>query len=197
MKITINKNEVLSNNISDSNEWLDFTKTMPNEHYALLCYLTNKFNNVTMLDMGTWAGWSAISLAQNPSNKIITYDIVDELDRVQGGINVKDRFLSLSNIERRMIDVKTEHEDIIKSAALIVLDIDPHDGIQEMDFTNYLTKMQYSGFVLCDDIYLNDGMKEWWNSISLPKYDLTDVAHYSGTGIICYGDTQLNLIELQ
>jgi predicted O-methyltransferase YrrM len=197
MRITINKNEVLSNNLLDNNEWMQFAATMPKEHYALLCYITTRLDNATILDMGTWAGWSAISLAQNPTNKVITYDIVDELDRSQCGINVKDRFLSLTNIERKMLDARNETEENIKAASLIMLDVDPHDGIQEMDFTNYLSKIKYTGFVVCDDIYVNQGMIDWWNSITLPKYDLTNVGHYTGTGIICYGDTEVSLIELQ
>ena len=178
---------------------MEFARAVPGEHYALLCYLSTKFNNATILDLGTWAGWSAVSIAQNPTNKIITYDIVDELNRTQRDVCIKDTFYTYSNIERRMIDARTEKPEVIKSAALLILDIDPHDGIQETDFTNYLDSINYEGFVICDDIHCNEGMRNWWSSITRPKYDLTDVAHHtlqSGTGLICYGNCEVELIEL-
>jgi predicted O-methyltransferase YrrM len=199
MKLTIDKNKVFTENIKDSDGWVDFARQVPGEHYALLCYLSTKFNDSTILDLGTWAGWSAVSLAQNPTNTVITYDIVDELPRSQNGICIQDKFYTYSNIQRKMIDARKELPEIIKSAALIILDIDPHDGVQETDFTNYLDKIGYEGFVVCDDIHLNDGMVNWWNSIKLPKHDLTDVAHNNagaGTGLICYGKAQATVIEL-
>ena len=199
MKLTIDKNKVMTEVIQSPDGWVDFARAVPGEHYALLCYLSTKFNNATILDLGTWAGWSAVSIAQNPSNKIITYDIVDHLNRSQRGVCIRDQFNTYSNIERRMIDVRTEKPEVIKSATLLILDIDPHDGLQETDFTKYLTSINYEGFVLCDDIYFNEGMKNWWNSITQPKYDLTDIAHHtgqSGTGLICYGNCGVDLIEL-
>lgn len=198
MKLTINKQEINSvQSLNATNEWIEFAKTVTGEHYLLLCYLTTKFNNATILDMGTWTGWSAISLAQNPSNTIITYDIVDELDRWQRGVNVKDKFLSYSNIHRKLVDARKESAEIIKSASLILLDIDPHDGLQETEFTNFLRTIGYKGYVLCDDIHYNQGMKDWWNSVDLPKYDLTDVGHsnaYAGTGLICYGGVEVEIV---
>lgn len=200
MELVINKNKVLTESIDSPDGWVDFARGVAGEHYGLLCYLSTKFNNTTILDLGTWAGWSAVSIAQNTTNRVITYDIVDELGRYQNGICIKDRFNTYSNIERRMIDARTESPEIIKSAGLIILDIDPHDGLQETDFTNYLDEIGYEGFVVCDDIHLNKGMRDWWSSITLPKYDLTDVAHnnsQAGTGLICYGKAQATVIELE
>jgi hypothetical protein len=201
MKLTIDKNKVMTEPISNgSDNWIDFARDIHGEHYSLLCYLSTKFNNITILDLGTWAGWSAVSIAQNPTNKVITYDIVDELNREQRGVCIKDTFNTYKNIERRMLDVKNESPDVIKSATLLILDIDPHDGIQETEFTNYLDSINYEGFVLCDDIHFNEGMRQWWNSITLPKYDLTDIAHSNGnagTGLICYGNHEVKIIELK
>ena len=200
MELVIDKNRILTESIESPDGWVDFARGVTGEHYGLLCYLSTKFNNATILDLGTWAGWSAVSIAQNPTNKVITYDIVDELGRSQNGICIKDKFDTYSNIERRMIDARTESPEVIKSADLIILDIDPHDGIQETDFTNYLDEIGYEGFVVCDDVHLNKGMRDWWSSITLPKYDLTDVAHnnsQAGTGLICYGKVKATVIELE
>jgi len=147
------------------------------EHYRLLSYLVNKFDNTTVIDAGTYQGWSALAMAQNPSNKVLSYDIVP----------LSFDFLkSYVNVELIQKDINNEDASFILNAYLIMLDVDPHDGIQEKLFIQKLIDINYTGYVLCDDIFLNDQMTAWWKSISLPKYDLTDVGHMHGTGLICF-----------
>jgi predicted O-methyltransferase YrrM len=43
---------------------------------------------------------------------------------------------------------------------LILLDIDPHDGIQEAKFLDILRRIQYQGIVIMDDIHLNPAMDD-------------------------------------
>ena len=50
------------------------------EHYKLLAYLSSFFNNETIVDIGTYRGLSALALSYNSSNKIITYDIIDNFN---------------------------------------------------------------------------------------------------------------------
>ena len=45
------------------------------EHYRLLTYLANQYNGINIIDAGTYQGLSALALAQNPNNKIWSYDI--------------------------------------------------------------------------------------------------------------------------
>ena len=116
-----------------------------------------------------------MALLQNPSNKIITYDIFDK--------NLYF-FSEYKNLEFKKLDINEETPDNLKSANIIVLDIDPHDGIQEKKFIDYLIDINYKGYVICDDIFLNKGMSEWWESINIEKYDITEVGHFSGTGVI-------------
>ena len=61
-----------------------------------------------------------------------------------------------------------------------------HDGFQEQNFTDLLKKIDYKGYVLCDDIHLpwSPQMDVWWNSLEIEKYDLTDIGHTWGTGLI-------------
>jgi hypothetical protein len=84
------------------------------------------------------------------------------------------------------LDINLEDSETIKGCKLILLDIDPHDGIQETVFTNKLANINYKGFIICDDIHLNIGMRNWWNSLNVEKYDLTDIGHMSGTGMLVY-----------
>ena len=44
------------------------------EHYKLLSYISQQYNGITILDVGTLRGASCLALAQNKNNKVITYD---------------------------------------------------------------------------------------------------------------------------
>lgn len=151
----------------------------PDEHYRLLVYLSHLFNDEVIIDAGTCQGHSCLSLAQNPKNKIITYDIMQnpllcDLD-------------SMPNVQRKILDINLENEEIIKSAKIILLDIDPHDGRQETIFYKKLKEIDYKGFLIIDDFKLNEPMIAFWQSINDSKYDISNVGHWSGTGIVSIG----------
>ena len=173
----INKQEVLEQNLDFFNFDLKAYPYLKHEkeHYRLLTYLSKTNDNILIIDAGTSQGHSCLALAQNLKNKVITYDIMDKNFPF---------FNEYKNIEFKKLDINQETPETIKSAKLIILDIDPHDGRQEKIFTDYLIKINYKGYVLCDDIHLNQGMKDWWNSILIEKHDVTEVGHFSGTGLI-------------
>jgi len=90
------------------------------------------------------------------------------------------------NVEYRIGDFR-EDPDVLKSP-FILIDVDPHDGIQEKEFHEFFLKNKYRGLVAWDDIHL-PLMNPWWNSINEPnvkKVDLTRVGHHSGTGLLIY-----------
>ncbi len=62
----------------------------------------------------------------------------------------------------------------------------------EYEFLNVLRQNDWKGLLVLDDIHYNDEMKRFWESIPVAKYDLTDVGHASGTGIVDFGG-QLNI----
>jgi SAM-dependent methyltransferase len=159
------------------------------EHYKLLTYLTNLYNDITILDIGTNTGESAIALAQNKNNKVISYDIENKVI-----VKMTEEY---SNIEHKIMDISNETDEIIKSAKIIMFDI-AHDGIQEKNFTDRLKRIDYKGFLICDDIncpfYPN--MNPWWNSIEIEKYDISDIGHMWGTGLVnYYGDNSIEIIK--
>lgn len=141
------------------------------EHYTLLTSVSTQYNNTTLYDIGTYRGLSALALSSNPTNKVISYDIgyYVEIDRP-------------SNVEFRIGDCYNDAN--LLQAPLIVVDVDPHDGIFETQFVKYLTDKGYVGTVIFDDIHLNKGMSDFWNSITQEKNDFTSVGHWSGTGVV-------------
>ncbi len=148
--------------------------TAPKEHYRLLAHLSYKFNNQTLYDIGSYRGLSAIALAANQENKVISYDIDDFL-----------RVEKMNNVEYKIGNC---YEDPgLLSSPLIMLDVDPHEGTFEQSFVEYLLKQEYKGVVVLDDIHLNPAMIQFWNWISgVEKHDITEYGHHSGTGLVIF-----------
>lgn len=145
------------------------------EHYRLLTYISKLYDGEVICDVGTCNGCSALALSENLNNTIKTFDIVDYKEH---GVLVKD------NIKFFLDDI-LKYDDVIKQTRFIVLDTN-HDGIFEKKFYNKLKELNYKGLLLLDDIYLNDVMRSFWNSISEEKYDLSIKGHSTGTGIVLF-----------
>lgn len=143
------------------------------EHYRLLAYLSFKYNNNVLFDIGSYRGLSAIALAANPTNKIISYDIAHYL-----------RVDKMSNVDYIIGNCYDDPE--LLSSPLIMLDVDPHEGTFERSFIEHLTKNDYKGIVILDDIHLNSQMDSFWNWIDVKKHDVTEYGHHSGTGLVVF-----------
>ncbi len=143
------------------------------EHYDLLSTLSKNYNNVKIYDIGSYRGLSAVALSSNPTNLVISYDIgyYVEVERPE-------------NVEFRIGNFYTDVDML--SSPLIVFDIDPHNGQDERTFVDNLIRVGYKGTVIFDDIHLNDGMKQFWESVTQEKVDLTNIGHWSGTGMVIF-----------
>ena len=165
------------------------------EHYRLLSFLSTKFNNSNIIDLGTHKGHSACALSYNPSNKIHSFDIIDNVD------NNKIRNLSnvifhhenvFDHIDTSSAFLRNPSIDaLIKSATLIFMDVDPHNGKSEFEFYNFLHRIGFTGILVCDDIWYFKEMRDnfWYKIDEFNKSDLTEIGHWSGTGIINFSDT--------
>jgi predicted nicotinamide N-methyase len=142
------------------------------EHYRLLVYISQLYKGVTLLDIGSYQGSSAIALSFNKKNKVISYDIVHQ-PKIQ---------------EIKIPNIKFIKGDVLKdeiTAPFIILDT-YHDGTFEQKFVDYLEKINYKGLVMFDDIYLNNEMTNFWDGLKNEKYDLTEIGHHTGTGIAIF-----------
>ena len=151
------------------------------DHYKLLAFLSSLFQDSVICDLGTNRGLSAIALA-SPSNKVYSYDIVDKssAELKQSSKNINCEFLL-----RNCLDSPTDRDRLL-SSAIIMLDTD-HDGAFEKELYSFLKHNGYKGILLLDDIHLNLAMKDFWNSIEEPKWDITSYGHFSGTGFVSFG----------
>lgn len=153
-----------------------FLDTQFKEHYRLLAYLSTLYCDQTLFDVGTLKGYSALALSYNNSNRVISYDIEDLKELYDAR--------SLTNIEYRIGNVLDDPR--LLSAPVILLDT-YHDGSFENEFYQFLKKNNYKGLLVLDDIHLNNPMREFWRRIEEPKEDMTNLGHWSGTGLVDFG----------
>lgn len=160
------------------------------EHYKLLVEISHQLHDgANIADVGTYYGASALMLSSNPVVNVTTYDIF----KVIPGEEV---LTPLSRPNVKMV-VQSGHDNIdsISHCDLVVLDIDPHDGKQEPVFISLLREKGFRGLLLCDDINLNKEMHHFWASTcpDLKKVDVTHLGHWSGTGVIVFDPTYIDV----
>lgn len=189
------------------------------EHYSMLAYLSTLYNNKTILDIGTFQGGSALALSYNQNNKVISVDL-----KYQVEISTNDlsniEFLEGDILSNNLINPKKttsipttgllgfesptsqiKGPELIQSASLILYDT-VHNGIIEKEFHDHLIKTNWKGICIWDDIKyrwngdIRQGMQDFWNSINNNnKMDITKYSHWTGTGLVWYGDKpEINLL---
>lgn len=145
------------------------------EHYRLLSFISKLYNDEMLCDVGTCNGCSSISLSEEPTNIVKTFDVVDYKEP-----GVIDKI----NIEFNMKNI-LDDKSIFSKTRFVMLDTN-HDGVFENLFYSALKEINYKGILLLDDIHLNPEMKLFWKSILEEKYDLTSKGHSTGTGVIIF-----------
>lgn len=159
------------------------------QHYKLLAWLSTQFNNVDIFDIGTHMGASASALSYNKLNRIISFDISN--DRLS--LRKENCEYHLENLWDS--DIRDRWKSRLLASPLIFLDIDPHDGKMEYEFYNWLKDNEYKGILVLDDIWYFKGMRDnLWFHISTKKHDITDIGHWSGTGIVDFSGNVENEI---
>ena len=178
MIIEIKEEEIKSMDMSYAKELafkghVNFDAKPGYSEYNLYAWISNQFQNTTILDVGTRFGNSALSLSNNPSNKVVSYNIVEE-----GASDIEKE-----NITWKIMDFRKDPDLNLDEVELIMIDVDPHDGKQEPEMLSWLKDQGWSGKILFDDIH-HAGTKGFWASLEEDKQDLTSVGHMTGTGII-------------
>ena len=185
-------------------EWNDSAKRFlvaeaGREPYRLIACLAAvlKDSDRAMVDIGTYMGTSALALALDAHQPVVTYDVFDWVASKAPPVaqTVKTR----ANVTAKVMDCRTSSElnNVLKTAPLIVLDIDPHDGIEERAIMADLEHVGYSGVVVTDDIHLNQSMETFWAGVAgNHKVDATALGHWSGTGLVYYDGATADSIRL-
>jgi hypothetical protein len=161
------------------------------EHYKLIAYLASQIDGNVILDIGHYQGMSSIALAHNPMKIVKSYDIANCLPPQEHGK------LTSMNLPNVALSVGTEYvykiPELVEDCSMVVLDID-HNGVTETLLLREFVKAGFKGIMICDDIYLNDAMKRFWNGVTLEKHDISKYGHWSGTGLINFAPEKYKLI---
>jgi beta-1,4-mannosyl-glycoprotein beta-1,4-N-acetylglucosaminyltransferase len=145
------------------------------DYYKGLASLARILGVRRALDLGTNTGASAVALATEVAS-VDTFDIT--FDSV---LSVEKLFAS--NIRGHLLQKPEAALDIDpRPYELVFVDID-HTGMWEREIHRSLTA-SFRGVAAFDDIFLNDGMRRFWENIEHPKV-VTDW-HFSGFGIVDY-----------
>ena len=160
----------------NKNDWL----TAGQSEYRLYAWLSTQFNNTTILDVGTKTGGSALALSYNETNKVMSYDLQEQ--GASSGI-------SKSNVQFNIKDFREDDTLDFDNISIIMLDVDPHDGVQEEEMFEWLEEKGWKGLVLLDDIGPQwPEIEDFWNRITYPKLNVTEVGHMSGTGLVNFDE---------
>jgi hypothetical protein len=195
----------ISKNIVLSKEWIEDTDLSPlykhlswtpqylqyfqqasgQEPFKLLGYISKHCQGVAT-DVGTQFGSSALALSLNSDLQVDTYDkfkLVPNNNPSAQVLTIENR----PNITYRILSAQSVISKIAKST-VVYLDINTTDGVEETKIIHQLQQLNFKGILILDDIHLNDTMKTVWSSIpnNLKKIDATAFGHWSGTGIIVY-----------
>ena len=195
-KIVLNKNELNNIDMMSYEKYLMpkvkryFFRICGEEHYRLLAHLSKLYSDSNLLDVGTHMGASALALSHNQSNTVNTIDIVNKVE-----YDLSD----IKNINFHIGDVFENDSQLIKDADLILYDT-THSGELETKFHNHLLDINWKGICIWDDTKygytgnVRHEMVKFWNSIKERKIDITEYAHWTGTGIVFYNcDPEVNL----
>lgn len=163
-----------------SEPWaLEYMQATTGQHYKLCAYLAGLFPGRPIVDAGTAEGTSAIAFASR-GNPVTTCDVGDRRRWDLSGLPITFHGCGLNDPPIRKAALESP---------LIMIDID-HHSIEERRFCDWLSEIGWRGIVLVDDI-CDPGsphpMRLWWDSIDLPKHDITKWCHWSGSGLIDYG----------
>ena len=159
----------------NKNDWLSAGQS----EYRLYAWLSTQFDNSIILDVGTRTGGSALALSYNENNQVFSYDLQE-----QGASKIKR-----DNIEFKIKDFRQDDSINWDHVSIIMLDVDPHDGVQEEEMMEFLEEKEWKGLMLFDDIGPQwPEVEDLWNRITYPKVDVTEVGHMSGTGLINFDE---------
>ena len=164
----------LSQNINNNEYKNYYEEKSSKEHYRLLTYISNSFNNETFVDVGTLKGSSALALSTNKQNKVYSFNVSNQLELSENPENVE---FIIDNV------INGKFDTILLRSKFILLDT-YHDGGFELEFLNYLKKINYTGNLILDDIHLNKEMEFFWENIVEDKLDISNIGHGSGTGVV-------------
>jgi predicted O-methyltransferase YrrM len=135
-----------------------------------------------VLELGTYLGDSAKSMKKgilDPEGMIITIDQNNE----RNNPNFIDSKIKMITGQLTSLDTIKTIKDMGIVFDLLFIDAFHEYADVKEDYTNYKDFVKQGGFIILDDISLNEGMTEFWDELPEEKYDLSmDLDRSTGFG---------------
>ena len=166
-----------------------YTDVWPGEHYKLLAGLVKVLQPNLVVEIGTAAGLSALSLKKflAPTAKVATFDIVP-WQQFPGAVLQAGDFAD-GMLVQHVSDISdkntcNQYAPLLSQAELIFMDA-AKDGMMEQKILDNFKTISFvrPPLIVFDDIRVWNMLKIW-RLITMPKIDLTSFGHWSGTGLV-------------
>jgi hypothetical protein len=161
--------------------------------YKFYSWLSKQFNGSIIVEAGTCRGKSAKCFSSNPSNLVITYDILK-------GSRSKGRLDPISNVVVKQLDANKIDPQWFSKVDVLFVDIS-HNGDDEALFLDRI-EPYFKGILVMDDVNHPHFTKlsDLFNSITREKHLLKGdepgkIGMTRGTGVVCYGDWTIEIKE--
>lgn len=172
-----------------------------NEAFKLLAHLATCFQGARFSTVGPGIGFSALALAHEAGergNVATAFDTTDRVPSADSGIRTPRDHPAVRLRVVEDLASPAAAAEAARGAQLIVLDLEKHEGVQERAFVAALAAAGYKGLLVVDDIRLSPGMQAFWAELGvmLPGARLLDVSemgHWSGTGIVAFDPSVLDV----
>ncbi len=170
-----------------------FVQETGKEPFKLLAFLSKAIGGVAV-DMGTLYGSSALALSYNEQTQVLTLDTKKQIPDGQDG---QALITPLKRPNIRMLVASCQA--ILPHAAkanLIVLDIDINLKTEILKVISELMYYKFKGILVLDNINVNQNMQDVWRNIpqTLKKLDVSSLGHHTGTGIIVYDPSHIDVM---
>lgn len=161
-------------------EWFFCNK----EHYKLLAHLSTRVQSGPIFDLSMRSGDSALALSYGGA-PVETFDVTDPVQERPQPLNVHRHRGDLLTPEGR----EAWKEKLLESR-LVFVDADPHEGTREYEFVRWLQEHNYQGIIALDDIWYFKPMRDncWYQIEGKYRTDATMLGHWSGTGLVSFGE---------
>lgn len=166
-----------------------FVEEAGKEPYKLIAFLSKAISGISV-DMGTLYGSSALALSYNEQTQVLTLDNKRQIPDAQDLVTPLNR----PNIKMIVASCQAVLPHAAK-ADLILLDIDVSLTTEIKKIINELLYFKFRGILVLDNINLTDEMKQLWVNVpnNLKKIDATSLGHHTGTGIIVFDPTHIDI----
>lgn len=168
---------------------LDQISLFPGAHYRILNGIVRSLNPKRVVEIGTWTGISSLAILDGASSdnfKLTTFDIIPWNEIEHTALNQDDFG---PHFEQKLADLSNrdhfhQQKEIFQEADLIFID-GPKDGVFEYQLVEYFKELNFynNPIIFFDDINQIE-MLNLWHGINKPKFDITSLGQFTGTGLI-------------